>query len=518
MKKISMISREKLKNDDLVLPPIVRTRNGAEFDPRLDVWKCQECSRNVTLNFCKLPVEPRLILAVKKTMIWYMENKSIHYVETIFYWLKKFLKSIASDQGVAVSLITADQVINYHSKLRKRDQYFLGSLSGFLKKWYELSYTGIEGSAMTILNQLRLKNNMQGEAVLTMDPVNGPYSDLEVQGILSALENAFQDGIVKLDEYVLVWLFLALGQRPIQYALVKVCDVSFYETKTGMAVYTLRIPRAKQRNKIARSEFKNRVLIPQIGKNLLLHAGEMKERFSGILEDPGQAPLFPAREARKHVPSGFEFHQTAISLSITLRRIVGRLHVMSERTGELLHVNAYRFRRTVGTRAAAEGHGELVIAELLDHTDTQNVGVYVQALPEILDRIDRAVAFRLAPLAQAFAGVIITDETESPYPGDPSQRVCDPRFDPLMKPIGSCGKHGFCDSMAPIACYTCRSFHPWLDAPHEAVLNYLIAERERLLSLCDIRIASINDRTILAVAEVTRQCQIIRDGKGGLNG
>jgi hypothetical protein len=157
-----------------------------------------------------------------------------------------------------------------------------------------------------------------------------------------------------------------------------------------------------------------------------------------------------------------------------------------------------------------EGHGELVIAELLDHTDIQNVGVYVQATPEIVERIDRAMAMHLAPLAQAFAGVIIADESEATRKGDPTSRICDPRIDSSMKPMGNCGKYAFCGSLAPISCYTCRSFQPWLDGPHEAVLNHLILERERLLVGSDIRIASINDRTILAVAEVVHRCEAIR--------
>jgi hypothetical protein len=166
----------------------------------------------------------------------------------------------------------------------------------------------------------------------------------------------------------------------------------------------------------------------------------------------------------------------------------------------------------VGTRAAAEGHGELIIAELLDHTDTQNVGVYVEAVPGMIERIDRAVAMQLAPLAQAFAGVIIENESQARRAGDPSSRICGPQFDASMKPMGNCGKHGFCGLFAPIACYTCYSFQPWLDGQHEAVLEHLITERERLLASSDIRIASINDRTILAVAEVVRRCEEIRDG------
>lgn len=80
-----------------------------------------------------------------------------------------------------------------------------------------------------------------------------------------------------------------------------------------------------------------------------------------------------------------------------------------------------------------------------------------------------------------------------------------------MKPMGSCGKHGFCGLLAPVACYTCVSFQPWLDGPHEAVLDYLLGERERLTSTADLRIAAINDRTILAVAEVVRLCQARRE-------
>ena len=240
------------------------------------------------------------------------------------------------------------------------------------------------------------------------------------------------------------------------------------------------------------------------------HATDTKAVFEGVLGNPADAPLFPAKERRYQEPKGFEFHRTGASISDALTKIVESLGVISVRTGEAINITPYRFRRTTGTRAAVEGHGELIIAELLDHTDTQNVGVYVQAVPEIVERIDRAMAFHLAPLAQAFAGTIVSSEADAIRGGDPSSRVCDPRFDPSMKPMGSCGSHGFCGAMAPVACYNCRSFQPWLDGPHEAVLDYLIAEREHLLAGADIRIASINDRTILAVAEVVARCNQIK--------
>lgn len=49
-----------------------------------------------------------------------------------------------------------------------------------------------------------------------------------------------------------------------------------------------------------------------------------------------------------------------------------------------------------------------------------------------------------------------------------------------------------------------------VDGPHDAVLAYLLAERERLMGEADARIAAVNDRTILAVAEVVRQVREMR--------
>ncbi len=418
-------------------------------------------------------------------------------------------KSMRLD-GRAISQVTSNDLLNYKASLSEATSWYLGNLSGFLQKWYSLGLPGITDDAIALLKQLRIKGNRKGEAVLTMDPENGPYTDIELGAIRSALDEAYESDEILLGDYLLVWLFMALGQRPIQYAALKVCDVGMEETKDGTTMYTLRVPRAKQRGRLSRELSSQRVLIPQIGEKLVQYANEVRSDFSAILADSGQAPLFPAKSSRQNEPVGFEHHRTSASLASTLEGVLNKLNVLSERTGEQIHITATRFRRTVGTRAAEEGHGELVIAELLDHTDTQNVGVYVQATPEIVKRIDKAVAMHMAPLAQAFAGVIISDESEATRKNDPTSRICNPKFEPSMKPMGNCGKHGFCDSLAPIACYTCRSFEPWLDGPHEAVLNHLIAERDRLMAGSDARIASINDRTILAVAEVVRRCEEIR--------
>lgn len=155
---------------------------------------------------------------------------------------------------------------------------------------------------------------------------------------------------------------------------------------------------------------------------------------------------------------------------------------------------------------AAEGYSEKVIAKNLDHSDDQNVWVYTAATPAIIERIDRALAMRLAPLIRAFRGEIIEDESQAIRANDPASRICDPRFG-AKNPIGNCGTLSGCEKFAPLACYTCRRFQPWRDAPHDALLKQLLDEWEMLEAKCDIRIASIHTRTIFAVAEVVEKCE-----------
>lgn len=491
------------------LPAMARTRSGVEFDPRADRWAYRDATITVNLNFAKWPATDSFVASAKRTLLWYAEHMSPAHLKNMHERLGHCLKALHAGGDRPLAEISSTDLINYKATLTDDKSWYLGSLSGLLQKWYSLGYSGVAADAVTLLKKLRKKGNSKGEAVRTHDPVHGPFTDIELESLQSALARAYAEGEVDREGYLLAYLFMLLGQRAVQYAALKVRDVGVARASDGTPVYTLKVPRAKQRNQLSRAEFKDRVLIPQIGELLVQHVNAVRIAFQGRLADTSDAPLFPARQQLDGWPKGFEYHRTAPALALVLRDCLEGLSAMSERTGLPLNITATRFRRTVATRAAMEGHGELIIAELLDHTDTQNVGVYIEARPEIVERIDRALAMYLAPMAQAFAGMIIEDESQASRAGDPSSRVCDPRIDPSMKPMGSCGSH-VCGFLAPIACYTCVSFQPWLDGPHEAVLEYLLSERDRLAAKTDLRIASVNDRTILAVAEVVSLCEAQR--------
>ncbi|WP_075793714.1 site-specific integrase [Massilia putida] len=489
----------------------LRARGGSLFDPDEDLWVLRELAHEATLRFDKSnPLANDFKRSFKLTLAWYAQNRSLRHTENMFDGSQRLFKHKAESTGYPIVEITSVDILNFRAHLGAEREWYLSSLAGFLKKWRTLGYPGISPDAYTLLGQMRLKGNRKGVATATMDPVKGPLSVMETEALQLALNSAYGRGEVGLAEYTLCWLFMALGMRPTQYASLKVSDVVLLHKGNGAMTYSIRMPRAKTRQASARAQFKDRVLAPQIGEVVVKYAAQVKSRFVGVIDDPSQAPLFP----RELVGSGFhadDYHSAAPDISNTLERTFNRLKVVSERTGKRIKINANRFRTAIGTRAGEEGHGELVIAELLDHTDTQNVGVYVGATPAIIDRIDRAVAFKMGPIAQAFAGKLIRDGSEASRGADPSSKIRAPAITGNFEPMSSCGAHGFCGFLKPIACYTCNSFEPWLDGPHEQVLDYLIADRERLMNTTgDSRVASVNDRAILAVAQVIQLCNATR--------
>ena len=135
--------------------------------------------------------------------------------------------------------------------------------------------------------------------------------------------------------------------------------------------------------------------------------------------------------------------------------------------------------------------------------------MYFNARSNIVRRIDAAIALRIAPLAQAFAGEIVETESNALRGNDPASRnFRENTVVGKLEGIGSCASFSFCGLGPPVACYTCRKFQPWRGARHQELLDDLLADRDRKLGAgTDPRIVKILDPTIYAVAEVVRRIQ-----------
>ena len=497
--------------------PII-SYSGYAFDPLSYKWKISR-DNQVYLSWVDKFLSSDFKHNYLKVLVQYAQTSSAGHTSNINDRFRELSRFIYHHRGV-IDQISSNDLINYRATLDREHEWYLGTLRGFFKTWLDLGYLGIHEDVRSLYNGWRIRTNIKGRAVQSLCPIDGPLSDFEFSAMHEFLANAFEQGSIELDDFVLVQLFIATGRRPAQLADLKAKDLIEGNSQNGLKEFFLNVPRRKQHGKNWRTEFKAFALAPEIGTLVKMLVEKNNEYFrTGIsanmsLNTIEELPLFPAwkmllesiRTPLSMNPDTLlltqQYHQTTSILRNRLKKITSSLLIPSERTGNYLKIFPTRLRRTLATRAAREGFGELIIAELLDHSDTQNAKVYTENVPEHVDAINKAVAKQLAPLAQAFAGIVVTRERDAKRGNDLTSRVqCE------QGNLGTCGHHGFCGALAPIACYTCRNFQPWLDGPHEEVLNSLIADRQRVLQITkDHVMASVNDRTILAVTQVIQIC------------
>lgn len=446
---------------------------------------------------------------LRQVLAFYAKHSSPSYVQNLMGRLAHYVKALNGAEVFSV-----ESIISYRASLDKSRAWYLSTVRVLMRQWARLGYPGIPAESLTLLDNLRIKGNEKGRAVQSQCPEDGPLTDVEMQGIVESTTHCFATNVLGLTETAMLMTFAMTGRRSGQVSALKLKDLISLGSK-----YFINFPRAKQRNMGWRSSFKKFAIIEDLWLLLNEQANYVRVLFAKSLNTKvipahvdGELPLFPnmseeltlARELevlksdRLHIPS-LEIYRSVVEAG-------EKINVISERSGQLLHLNPNRFRYTLGTNLAGEGKGVYVIAEALDHSDIQNAGVYVKNLPDIVERIDKAVAMQLAPYAQAFRGIVIPSEKQALRGNDPSSRISNG-----TRNVGSCGSHGFCGALAPIACYTCAHFQPWLDGPHEEVLDGLIRERDRVNDLTgDLKVASANDRLIYAVSDVIHRCQIAK--------
>lgn len=510
-----VIERFRADRSALPLPKIAKTRSGVKFKPNDALWAFRDGINSVYINFHLFPDAcAPLLLGLKKTLIWYLENRAAATANRVFADFLNFIRFVANDGHDVIQHIAQDDVLIYKMSSVKA-AHTLASLRGFLRRWVKLGAPGIGQDVDDFLKRLYLKQHPVGVAVATLDPKKGPLTDLEFEAIQVALNSAYARDEVDVEKLLLCYLLMSLGARPAQIASLKCGDLIVPVTPGGD--YVLNVPRVKQDDQLGRSEFKARRLTPQIGEPLAVYVNSIRTEFGGKFLDTSQAPMFPQRKAvgRANAP-GFEFHQTPGAVSTRVVKVFSSLRVPSERVQGLpMRITAIRLRRTFATRAAEEGWPLLVLAELMDHSSTRHVEVYASLTTRIRATFSRKIAMDMAPLAMAFGGKIIRSEEAASRPG-PASRIIDLRIDQSGGSMGSCGSDVYCGFARPIACYGgCHDFEPWLDGPHDAALDYMLARREYLMATTDPRMAAINDRAILGCAQVVLRCRQIlaKEGK-----
>jgi integrase len=495
------------------LPDMAFTRSGIAFRPSEDIWSWTDGPFRLFLDFRKVELHsPALLQGLKHTLLVFAKGSSASHLGNLFQAFMHFLTS--RKESTPLISITVLEVSNYSARLMTHEKWRLGTLNVLFQKWGALGLDAIEPECARYLRDRRKVGNEKGAAVRTRDPIAGPFSEGEYTALYKAVDAAYGAGELPRWVAILTRLLFACGGRISQYASLKVKDF-----RTDGSAFAISLPQAKTREAHARVSFKNFDISPQTGRLLMDYIDSLKAE-----RNDAEAPLFPetevmmvgAKEARRPEGDMFFGHCTSPALSRVFSTALSSIAPPSERLDfEPIPIAPRRFRYTFATRLAEEGASKIVIADRLGHADLQNVDVYFEASPKIVEKIDKAMDAQLAPLANAFRGRLVEDEEHSTHKGALGSRIIDFRIS--KHPVGSCsGKGQGCSFNKPVACYTCFKFEPWLDAQHEKVLHRLMKERTSFAN--DNRMAAVNDDAILAVRQVMAECaQVYEQRKSGVS-
>lgn len=502
--------------EDVDLPKAIRLRSGGVFEIKGEYWAILDGIHRIYLDFENLPERVRPLIAnLKRVIINVLEEQSPWYAYALLSTFKNLAKVVTEAEDRSVSVIEVRHILNYVSKYSTNTTGLESQLGSLISKWTKLGLPGVSADAANLIESRSKRGAVKGLAVRTMDPINGPFTNYELQEFIAALNAAYVERKIDKDLYFIAWLAILTGQRVSQFCMLKVCDLIQVHDPNGDIKYEIYIPTAKKREEASRESFLCRPLPFQFGLALWNYAQEVRRENR---ERGENAPLFPApvSKGRHQLNPEFDGHWDTTALCGKFERKLAPIAPISHRTFEQMHLAIGRFRKTLGTRAAQEGYGELVIAEMLGHGDTQNVKVYVGIVPEIATRLDKQLARELAPIANAFSGKVLRNPQDAARAKDPSSQIVD--YKHAKAGVGSCGTTYDCHFNAPIACYTCRNFEAWPDAPHERLLDHLLSERERLWKTSGQRIASQNDDVIIAIQAVIIECEHMRREEKKLSG
>lgn len=477
------------------LPLKIVTRDGQTIDLSGSVWKIRKtsdggdiisidwdsCNRKLRTDFLSL----RAIHLFKLYIADRIARKSPSAAGNAYQWLLFFLRwcntHIAKihfdwtdlSEGLCRTFLDYS-VSNTHNK---------GNYFSCLRSFYEWGvarqYPDFSRDFLLILKSITAIGNSKGHHVRFRDPLKGPFSPDEKLFITQAVTAKKGDE----QDRIIVMIFLELGLNSLATTRLRNEDLKSYRSE-GAVFYQIDVPRMKKRT--ARRETKARPISARLGELLTSQqTGGEKDHLLHWLD-------------HSH-PQG--------SIVRAMRQFTEAAVLVSPRTNNLLHLSPRRFRYTLATQMAEEGAPAWLIAEILDHSDLQNIHVYIETASTIADHVERATEQSLKPLVNRFLGRFATAEEEQGNTTYPLIPAAAPQL-PLLNTggIGLCGhdthKKGPCQRLPPLSCYSCVSFIPLRSGPHQEMLDSIDAFAKGLADNADVRIGLQLENTRSAIADV----------------
>ncbi len=354
---------------------------------------------------------------------------------------------------------------------------------------------GFSSSLLLTLESIKAAGNLKGHHVRFRDPVNGPFSPNEKRLIKKALDATKGTP----EDRCVVMLHYELGVNPAVIPRLKNGDLIRYEVNTSV-FYHLDVPRVKKRT--TERETKRRPISTTLG-----------ELLGSLMQGDSNALLY----------HWLSFNAPQDSIFRAMHRFAEAADLLSSQTKKRLKLIPRRFRYTLATHMAEEGASNLHIAEILDHTDLQNVGVYTETTSLITEPVAQATDKLLTPLVQRFLGNIVEPAHLQAFNGSPNRVIPGvtshiPHIPLNVGGVGMCGRDlrrdGLCKLFPPLSCYLCPSFAALNNGPHQTMLQSLEAYLQDHQDSLDTRILRQLEEVLAAIGEVVAQIKYANKERG----
>jgi integrase len=370
------------------------------------------------------------------------------------------------------------------------------------------------------------KKRPRNDAILRLDPEQGPFTQVEQEALYQWAHEQFCHGNLDPERYLYLRLAMIYGQRGTQ--LRKIVFDDFIKAEQG---YQIRIFWAKQKDDNAgwreKSETFNldadlyntvqayqSIILSRLKQEYpdradwnkaIKHVPLFRRKFYNIKSKGStQIPVLADsldQNALEQAPQP-KFHAN----SGTIRPWLLKMESMpsfpiSSRTHQRLIISkGHRFRHTLGTDLSNAGLDEWSIASAMMHSNTHTVRKYRAVSAELMTLIDEKMSDHLALVVGAFSSSIIADRASAKNGN---------RADRQIENLAVCGADATCYLDAPYTCYACSKFQPLLNADHSAALERLERRRAQTIAT-DKTTGVIWDRAILACHKVILDCNVLR--------
>ncbi|WP_348689089.1 tyrosine-type recombinase/integrase [Aeromonas bestiarum] len=299
----------------------------------------------------------------------------------------------------------------------------------------------------------------KGLDVIMEIPDRGPLTIKEERIFISTLNSISPETLTTHELQGLVSLKCAqvLGIRNIQVMRLKFSDLQI----SDKGVYTLKVLRAKQRGRANNDVYKIRPITKTLAKLLSLMKARYEEILGTTINDN-----WPVISDYYSVKDKLINRQVRIT---TIWYITNQFRVVA---GLDFKVTNRRLRKTFCSRLIAKGTPMSVVAELMDHSDLQQLDVYYRQSHTVAKKLDDVLRSEAMDIIDAFAGKVVTPDNASQR----GQGIFAPSKNLNLVQIGSCGSATPCSLQPPLSCYNCSSLEAFEDVDHKAIVDTMVAE------------------------------------------